>query len=119
MNPIFMYAIAAAAAASTLYGVVRFLGRRSDAGGEEPAAMRPPAAHLAVLSRTKVGMGRSLVVVQYENRRLLLGVTNGAWAALADLGAAPLENEEPVSIIEAELSRVMQADRFRRGRRAS
>jgi flagellar biogenesis protein FliO len=119
MNPILVYAIAAAAAASTLYGVVRFLIRRSGSGSEEPTVPRPASPSLEVLSRTKIGMGRSLVVVECENRRLLLGVTNGAWTALADLGPAPIEDEAPVSTIEAELSRVMQADRFRRGRRAS
>ncbi len=124
MNSLFVYAVAALAAASTLYGVVRFLARRAASGGVAPhrdaeAPQRDAASGLEVLGRTRMGMGRALVVVQFENRRILLGVAAGQWTALADLGRAPGEQDAPVSTIEAELNRVMNADRFRRGRRAS
>ena len=134
MNSLFVYAVAALAAASTLYGVVRFLARRAASGGAASGGVAPhrdaatcgaevshrdAASRLEILGRTRMGMGRALVVVQFENRRILLGVAGGQWTALADLGRAPGEQDAPVSSIEAELNRVMNADRFRRGRRAS
>ena len=117
MKSVFEYAIAALAAASTLYGAVRFLGRRGTPRGA--GEIGPKEGKIEVLSRTRVGFSRSLVLVRFEGRRILLGVTKGQWTALADLGRTPLPHQEPVSSIEAELSRVMNADRFRRGRRNS
>jgi flagellar biogenesis protein FliO len=72
---------------------------------------------LEVLSRTPVGLGGSLVVVRFEGRRILLGVTRGQWTALADLGSTPARPGESRSAIDAELSRALEADRLRRGRR--
>ena len=119
MNSGFVYAIAALAAASTIYGAIRLLGRRAPSADGEILAPPPEADQLEVLSRTRVGFGRSLVLVRFEGRRILLGVTKGQWTALADLGRTPLPHQEPASTIEAELSRVMNADRLRRGRRNS
>lgn len=118
MNSAIAYAIAAVAAASTIYGAFRFLGRRPSPDAEVPPT---PAEEeqLEVLSRTRVGLGRSLVLVRFEGRRILLGVTKGQWTALADLGRERPAGQEPGSTIEAELSRVLNADRLRRGRRGS
>lgn len=119
MNSVFVYAIAALAAASTVYGAARFLGRRASEADDEVIAPAPEGNQLEVLSRTRVGFGRSLVLVRFEGRRILLGVTKGQWTALADLGRSALPHQKPVSTIEAELNRVMNAHRFRRGRRNS
>ena len=130
MSPLFVYAVAGLATASTLFGLARFLGRRGTAAGGEGShdegwsrdgeTADPAAAdRLEVLSRTRVGIRRALVVVRVGERRLLLGVSGGQWTALADLGTAPLDAQGPVSTIEAELNRALIADRFRRGRRAS
>jgi flagellar biogenesis protein FliO len=115
MNAPVVYAIAALAAASTLYGAIRFFGQRArgtDAVPDEP--------QLEVLSRTPVAFGGSLVLVRFEGRRILLGVTRGQWTALADLGrASSAPNPETNSVIDAELNRALQADRLRRGRKGS
>ena len=117
MNASFVYAIAALAAAATLFGAIRFFGRRSDDVRNGEPLTEPP--RLEVLSRTAVGSGRSLVLVEFEGRRILLGVTRGQWTALADLGREPHQDQEPVSTIDAELNRALKADRLRRGRRSS
>lgn len=117
MSASFVYAIAAIAAAATLFGALRFFGRRPDEGGHEESLAEPP--QLQVLSRTPIGMGRSLVLVQFEGRRILLGLTRGQWTALADLGRTSHPGQEPTSTIDAELSRALNADRIRRGRRSS
>jgi hypothetical protein len=59
------------------------------------------------------------VLVQFEGRRILLGLTRGQWTALADLGRTVHPGQEPASTIDAELSRALNADRLRRGRRSS
>jgi len=115
MNAGFVYAVAAVAAASTLYGAMRFLGRRARGAGPEPGESR-----LEVLSRTPIGFGGSLVLVRFEGRRILLGVTRGQWTALADLGrTASPQHPESLSSIDAELNRALNADRLRRGRKGS
>jgi flagellar biogenesis protein FliO len=115
MNAALVYAVAAVAAAATLYGAIRFFGARAQGGGAEAEESR-----LEVLSRTPIGLGGSLVVVRFEGRRILLGVTRGQWTALADLGrvsAGP--NPGSLSVIDAELNRAFMADRLRRGRKGS
>ena len=121
MNSVFAYSIAIVAAALTIYGAFRFFGRRSSPAAEEilDPTPTPDEAELEVLSRTRVGFGRSLVLVRFEGRRILLGVTKGQWTALADLGRSLPADQEPGSSIEAELNRVLKADRLRRGRRNS
>src|SRR5262245_19963910 len=110
MNASFVYGVAAIAAGRTLYGAVRFLGRRE----RTPSEMEE--ARLEVLSRTPIGFLGSLVLVRFEGRRLLLGVTRGQWTALADLGRArATTNQESIDSIDAELSRALNADRLRRG----
>jgi flagellar biogenesis protein FliO len=116
MSPFAAYAIAIAVAAAGLYGVARFFGR-------EPAASRSDAEDaerptLRVLSRLRLGRGQELVIVEVDERRLLLGAARGQWTALADLGArrrAALD--EGMSAFEAEMTRAMNARRFGRGRR--
>ena len=137
MNPVFVYAVAGLAAASTLYGLLRFFGRRGAASEERAGGVDGPemseagdgrggesadpreADRLEILSRKRVGIGCAIVVVRVGERRLLLGVTRGQWTALADLGMAPRDGRDSASAIEAELNRALIADRFRRGRRAS
>jgi len=117
MNASFIYAIAAIAAAATLFGAIRFFGRRAGEEGDGEPFVEPP--QIQVLSRTPIGMGRSLVLVQFEGRRILLGLTRGQWTALADLGRTAHPGQEPASTIDAELNRALNADRLRRGRRSS
>ena len=112
MSALLVYAIAALAAATTIYGAIRFFGQRAAGASEEEEENR-----LEILSRTPVGLGGSLVLVRFEGRRILLGVTRGQWTALADLGRAPSGAGESLSVIDAELSRALEADRLRRGRR--
>ena len=114
MNAGFVYAVAAVAAAMTLYGAIRFFGRRANGAGE------PEESRLEVLSRTPMGFGGSLVLVRFEGRRILLGVSRGQWVALADLGrSASRQNQDSLSSIDAELNRALNADRLRRGRKGS
>ena len=112
MTTAWVYAIAALAAAATIYGAIRFFGQRVAGGSEDQ-----DEGHLEVLSRTPVGLGGSLVLVRFEGRRILLGVTRGQWTALADLGKAPGGTGDSISVIDAELSRALEADRLRRGRK--
>jgi len=115
MNAGLVYAVAALAAVSTLYGAIRFFGQRVRGGDSEPDGSR-----LEVVSRTPIAFGSSLVLVRFEGRRILLGVTRGQWTALADLGRAPAgSNPETSSVIDTELYRALQADRLRRGRKGS
>jgi len=127
MNASFVYAIAGMAAVCTLFGAVRLFSRRStepttaivrrdpgapDAGEEEPL--------VEVVSRTRVGYGGELVLVRFEGRRILLGVTRGQWTALADLGrTTDQKHQDSLSAIDAELNRALHADRMRRGRKGS
>ena len=119
MNASFVYAIAAVAAVSTLYGAIRLFSRRPsgvDPESRDSEGSKEP--HLEILSRTPIGFGGSLVLVQFEGRRILLGVTRGQWTALADLGSAT-QSQAAISAIDAELSRAITADRLRRGRKSS
>ena len=114
MNPTFAYAVAVGIAAATLYGIARTLGRR-DAESDE-VAFGPPC-EIQVLSRTKLGRGRTLVVVEVEGKRLLLGSTASEWTALADLGPAGATvavSNDPFGPIDAELARAIQASRSKR-----
>ena len=113
MSQFFVYATAAATAAAVLYGAARWFW--SLPAGEEKE-FGPPPPDVQVLSRTRVGIGRTLVVVEVEGRRLLLGSTKDQWCALADLGTAKVRAaEEAFDGIDAELSRAVQATRYRRG----
>jgi flagellar biogenesis protein FliO len=114
MNTAWIYAIAALAAAATLFGAIRFFGQRASGATEEADA---DEGHLEVLSRTSVGFGGSLVLVRFEGRRILLGVTRGQWTALADLGRTATSGTGDLSVIDAELNRALEADRLRRGRK--
>ena len=115
MNAPLVYAAAALAAAATLYGAIRFFGDRSRRTEEDLEESR-----LEVLSRTPVAFGGSLVLVRFEGRRILLGVTRGQWTALADLGKTPAGSSgSALSAIDAELFRALDADRLRRGRKGS
>ena len=111
MTSAIVYATAFGAAAALLFGAIWCFGRRP-AGSEE--ARRRGEPDLRVLSRTRVGIGRTLVIVQVEGRRLLLGSTRAQWCAIADLGRAPDASEgEPVDEIDAALSHAANAKRFR------
>lgn len=112
MSTSWVYGTAALAAVATIYGAFRLFGQRASGASEGTEE-----GGLEILSRTPVGLGSSLVVVRFEGRRILLGVTRGQWTALADLGNAPSRPGESLSVIDAELSRALEADRLRRGRR--
>jgi len=112
MTTAWVYAIAALAAAATIYGAIRFFGQRVAGASEDPEE-----GHLEILSRTNVGLGGSLVLVRFEGRRILLGVTRGQWTALADLGRTATSGTGDLSVIDAELNRALEADRLRRGRK--
>lgn len=119
MNQVFfVYATSLAVAALVLYGAVRYFWRRPAPGTE--TSYGPPPPEVLVLGRTRVGVGRSLLIVEVEGRRLLLGSTTHNWTSLADLGAARFHDggDSPDSI-EAELSRAVEASRQRRGGRRS
>jgi flagellar biogenesis protein FliO len=116
MNPTFVYAVAVGIAAATLYGIARSLGRR-DAENED-ISFGPPT-DIEVLSRVRLGRGRTLVVVEVEGKRMLLGSTSSQWTALADLGsvgATVAVSNDPFGPIDAELARAIQASRTRRDR---
>jgi hypothetical protein len=91
--------------------------------GGDPRLVNPEEAMAAALSSchmmTFLGIGRSLVIVNVDGRRLLLGSTRQQWTALADLGAAREPGAAGVGdAIEIELVRAMEASRLRReGRR--
>lgn len=133
MNASFVYAIAGMAAVCTLFGAVRLFGRRPmeataaivrrDPRSPElpdPSERDEDESPLEVVSRTRVGFGGQLVLVRFEGRRILLGVTRGQWTALADLGrTAEQKHQDALSVIDAELNRALHADRMRRGRKGS
>ena len=113
MSATLIYTIAIAVGAITLVGATRIFSRRGE-GSEDVSMEVPPEIH--VLTRARMGRGRTLVVIEVEGRRLLLGSTREQWTALADLGAASLRAEEdPFAPFDAELSRAMQATRYRKG----
>lgn len=131
MSELFVFVSALAIAGVTIYGLTRAFPQRADielcplphdGPGASPKSAAPvpaesrPATEIRVLSRTRMGRGRSLVLVEIEGRRLLLGSTSAQWCALADLGSAPLPTEaNPFGSIEAELARAIRASRDRRG----
>ncbi len=116
MNAGLVYAIAALAAAATIYGAIRFFGGQRARG----ASTTPDESRLEVMSRTPIAFGGSLVLVRFEGRRILLGVTRGQWTALADLGRrSGASSPSELSVIDAELNRALTADRIRRGRKGS
>lgn len=113
MSTTLIYAIAVAVGAVTLVGVTRIFGRRGDREEDIPTDTPP---EIRVLTRTRMGRGRTLVVIEVEGRRLLLGSTREQWCALADLGAASLvTDEDPFAPFDAELARAMHASRYRKG----
>jgi flagellar biogenesis protein FliO len=112
MNSTFLYAVSIAVSAVTIYGLSRAFhaDRRAGAGSAEDAP------EIRVLSKERVARGSTLVIVEVEGRRLLLGVTRGQWTMLADLGAAPAPGDGDLfAPFDAELSRAMTATRYRRG----
>lgn len=113
---IFVYATALAVAAFVFYGAVRYFWRRPSSGAG--ASFGPPPPEVVVLGRTRVGVGRSLLIVEVQGRRLLLGSTTHRWTPIADLGLAHHDGASP-DAIEAELSRAVEASRLRRGGRRS
>ncbi len=133
MNATWLYAIAGMIAVSTLFGAIRLFGsrpkreahaavtNRGRAGqGLKSASEEDEESQVEVVSRTSVGFGGSLVLVRFEGRRILLGVTRGQWTALVDLGrTAAQKNKDTLSVIDAELNRALHADRIRRGRKGS
>ena len=105
MSPNLVTAIAAFAAAAVLFGWFAFRPRRRVGPGDE----------LRVVTRTRVGVGRTLVLVEVDGRRLLLGSTRDQWCALADLGTARSTDPDDVfEGIEEELLRASEAGRIRR-----
>ena len=112
MNTLLIYAIAISVAAVSLYGIGRAFGRRVD---EDDPTFGPPP-ELRVLTRTSMGRGCQLVVVEVEGRRLLLGSTRSQWCALADLGRGPSrEEQDAFDSIDSELARAANATRYRKG----
>jgi flagellar biogenesis protein FliO len=115
MSPTFVYGVAIAAAAVAIYGILRAWSRREEEA-EEAASENGPPPEIRVLSRMRMGRGRQLVVVEVEGRRLLLGSTRSEWCALADIGSsASKPADDPFAQFDAELSRAMQATRYRKG----
>ena len=114
---IFVYATSLAVAAFVFYGAVRYFWRRPS--GDAGASFGQPPPEVVVLGRTRVGVGRSLLIVEVEGRRLLLGSTAHHWTPIADLGLARQHDAEGSDAIEAELSRAVEASRLRRGGRRS
>ncbi len=113
MNPTFVYTVAIAVAAVTIYGVLRAWSRREEAESESSDEAPP---EIRVLTRSRMGRGRTLVVVEVEGRRLLLGSTRSEWCALADLGTGPAKpSDDPFAPFDAELTRAMHATRYRKG----
>jgi flagellar biogenesis protein FliO len=112
-----VYGTAIAVAALILFGAARAFARRG--GNTSDPSIGPSSSDLHIVGRTRVGIGRSLVIVNVDGRRLLLGSTRQQWTALADLGAAREPGAAGVGdAIEIELVRAMEASRLRReGRR--
>jgi flagellar biogenesis protein FliO len=113
MSATLIYSIAIAVGAITLVGATRVFWRRNE--HVDDGSMEVPP-EIRVLTRARMGRGRTLVVIEVEGRRILLGSTREQWTALADLGAASLRAEEdPFAPFDAELSRAMHATRYRKG----
>ena len=102
MNGYLIYATAISAAAAVLFG---WYALRPHSRGE-----RPDEDGLRVVTRTRVGVGRTLVLVEVAGRRLLLGSTRRQWCALADLGSARAHDSDDVfQGIEEELLRASES----------
>lgn len=104
-------ATAFAVSAAVLYGAIRVLMSRPK------GSPNPDDAELRVVTRTRVGIGRTLVLVEVDGRRLLLGSTKEQWSALADLGRTQASDsgEDPFgATIEEELLRASESARHRR-----
>jgi hypothetical protein len=117
MSMPWIYATAFAASAAVLYGAIRVLAARPK--GSPEAGADSDVASLRVVTRTRVGIGRTLVLVEVDGRRLLLGSTKEQWSALADLGRtrASQSEGEIYEGIEDELLRAsVSAARHRRMR---
>ncbi|HEU4725773.1 MAG TPA: flagellar biosynthetic protein FliO [Candidatus Eisenbacteria bacterium] len=115
---VFVYATSLSVAALVLYGAVRYFWRRPSQGTE--TSYGPPPPEVLVLGRTRVGVGRSLLIVEVEGRRLLLGSTAHHWTPIADLGLARHHGaDDDSNSIEAELARAVEASRQRRGGKRS
>lgn len=117
MSMPWIYATAFAVSAAVLYGAARALSARPK--GSPEAGGDLDVASLRVVTRTRVGIGRTLVLVEVDGRRLLLGSTKEQWSALADLGRthASASEEEIHDGIEHELLRASEsAARHRRMR---
>ena len=114
----FVYATSLSVAALVLYGAVRYFWRRPSSVPE--TSYGPPPPEVLVLGRARVGVGRSLVIVEVEGRRLLLGSSALHWTPLPDLGSARARDGRDIhDSIEEELSRAAEASRQRRGGRRS
>ena len=112
MSGSLIYVIAIGVAAIALLGATHVFSRRGEREEESPTDAPP---EIRVLTRARMGRGRTLVVIEVEGRRLLLGSTREQWCALADLGAASLAEEDPFAPFDAELARAMHATRYRKG----
>jgi flagellar biogenesis protein FliO len=113
-----VYGTSAAVAALVLFGALRAFWRRPGSPADPQFGDPPP--DVQVIGRTRVGIGRSLLVVDVDGRRLLLGSTPHQWTALADLGTARRGASGAMDdAIEIELARAMDASRQRRGGRRS
>ena len=117
MTEFLIYATALGVAGSVLYGAFRYFWRRPSNATTRGTSFGPPPPEVQVLGQTRIGIGRSLFIVEVEGRRLLLGSTTRHWTALADLGAAHRSDDEPVDAIDAELQRALEVSRQRRGGR--
>lgn len=113
MNSIFVYGVGIAVASAALYGILRAWSRREEM---EDIANGPPPPEIRVLTRTRMGHGRHLVVVEVEGRRILLGSTRSDWTVLADMGSGQAgPADDPFAPYDAELARAMHATRYRKG----
>jgi flagellar biogenesis protein FliO len=107
MSSLLIYATAVSAAAALLAGWFALRPRRES--GHDAA--------LRVVARTRVGVGRTLVLVEVDGRRLLLGSTKEEWCALVDLGSAGrVPSDDFFRGIEEELLRASGSTRHRRMR---
>jgi len=109
MSMPWIYGTAFAVSAAVLYGAIRLLSRPKESvcGPTEDEALR-------VVTRTRVGIGRTLVLVEVDGRRILLGSARGQWSALADLGKTQDPEEAVYEEIENELTRASESARRRR-----
>lgn len=72
-----------------LLGVLAWLARRGSLPG---GFVRRPATAMRVESALPLGDRRSLVVVQVEGRRLVIGMSPASVSLIAELAAPPFDN---------------------------